>query len=245
MDGESPPLRVPTLGNAFTPALLAVAENGGIDRNRKSGAPSLKATTRKIMAIQRLERAAKMHQEASTRANISSNRQGHHRRARTLLDAIGNVNHDQDAPEDLLLGNGDDFRDFHKVFDADPNEVKEKNYEEIQNSSGAASGDERQHEQTPHESLPLLGGDSAGSRGTTDSELQWRARQLLVKSQFKRVRDFFNPVRIASKIGHWFIHSALMLAIPLCVTAWILFYYCGNPSPPEFLPGSATLSWCK
>jgi hypothetical protein len=201
--------------------------------------------THKIMAMQRLERAAKMHQESS-RANHNHTSQGHHhRRARTLLDAIGKNKHDESTEDDLLLNDREDFRDFHKVFDTDPNEYLEKKDDEVRHSSRRDSIGEERDEQSPHESLPLLGGDSADSRSTTDSELQWRARQLLVKSQFNRFREIFNPIKIVFNIWSWFTHSALMLAIPLFVTAWILFYYCGNPSPPEFMPGSATLSWCK
>jgi hypothetical protein len=201
--------------------------------------------TQKVMAMQRLERAAKMHKEASTRVNNSSDRQGHHHRARTWLDAIGTVKHDQDAQEDLLLSDKDDFRNFHKAFDDGPNTTKENRLEDIHNSSGIASGNTKVDELLPNERLPLLGGDNADSRETTHSELQWQARQIFVNSQFKRFREFFDPFTIAFGICRWFILSALMLAIPLFITAWILFYYCGNPSPPEFLPGSATLSWCK
>jgi hypothetical protein len=229
------------LGKAFSSADGASKANGGGQKSLHS----LKMMTQKVMTMQRLERAAKMHHEASTRVNRSNDRQGHHQRARTWLDAIGHGTDDQDTPEDLLLGDGDDFRDFHKVFDADPNTMKERRLEEIYYSSGTDAGDAQLEGQMPNESLPLLGGDIVDRHETIHSELQWQARQIFVKSQFKRFREFFDPVAIASGVGRWFIFSALMLAIPLFVTAWILFYYCGNPSPPEFLPGSATLSWCK
>ncbi|KAG7359816.1 mechanosensitive ion channel [Nitzschia inconspicua] len=240
IDGETPPFRVPTLGNAFARAMTGSSENVGAD-DQKPPTPSLKTMTQKIIAMQRLGRASKVHQDSS-RTN-TSNAQGHHRRARTLLDAIGNDKHDDDAQDDLLLGDGDNFRDFQKVFDADPNEYIEMREEGIHNSSGRISGEEELDEQSPHEGLPLLGGDGERSRDTTDSERQWRARQLLVKSQLKRFVDFIDPSTIATRICRWFLRSTLMLAIPLFIAAWILFYYCGNPLPPEFLPGSATLSW--
>ena len=66
---------------------------------------------------------------------------------------------------------------------------------------------------------------------------------MLVKKQWSQVTNILNPIRIIRSIIHSFIHSTLLLAIPLFITAWILFYYCGNPTPPEFFPGSATLSW--
>lgn len=201
--------------------------------------------TQKIMAMQRLERAAKMHHDATARTTHGGNANGHHRRARTLLDAIGNVKHDEDAQSELLLSEGNDFRDFHKVIDADPNDIKDKKAEDSLNSSRRISDGENQDDQMPGESLPLLGDGNGSSENTTDSELQLRARQILVKSNFKGFREMFDAVSIAKRLSHWLMHSMLLLAIPLFVIAWVLFYYCGNPKPPEFLPGKATLSWCK
>jgi hypothetical protein len=91
--------------------------------------------------------------------------------------------------------------------------------------------------------LPLLGGDSSDGQPPRLSDLQWRAKQLLVKNKFKRVQELLNPVKLLCDFFYWITHSTLLVAIPLFVIAGILFYKCGNPKPPEFLPGSATLSW--
>lgn len=211
---------------------------GGESDTKRKTSPSLKLMTQKIMAAQRLERAALMHKKAYEGDRGKSNQ---HRRARTLLGAIGDINHDRE-PEDAFSFHRDGFHDYHRMFDQDPTEMKGSIDDNLLNLSSSMDEDDKDDIQYAHEGLPLMGGDSSG-RDSTISERQWRARQLLMKSQFKRFQKFLNPSLILSSIFHWFIRSALMVAIPLFVTAWILFYYCGNPLPPEFLPGSATLSW--
>jgi hypothetical protein len=238
VEGEAPPMKVPSLGNAFVRA-VASSNNSGKESNGKTS-PSMKMMVQQVMAAQRLERAVKMHKQAST-ADIGSLGKGrNHRRVRTLLDAIGNEEQEEE-PEEAF--GGSDFRDFHKVFDADPNSLHEDRLDEIRTSDASGSSGEVDGGDEPNESLPLLGGDSSDGQPPRLSDLQWRAKQLLVKNKFKRVQELLNPVKLLCDFFYWITHSTLLVAIPLFVIAGILFYKCGNPKPPEFLPGSATLSW--
>ncbi|KAL3908787.1 MAG: hypothetical protein SGILL_008349, partial [Bacillariaceae sp.] len=150
VEGETPPLRVNTLGSAFSRAFASSAsgkESGASNSNGK-----LKMMAQQVMAAQRLERAVQMHKRASA-TNLGDNAKGHnHRRVRTLLDAIGNEDKAEE-PEDAFGLDGDDFRDFHKVFDADPNEIKQPEMEETNRSSGTYSGSDEDEE--PHEALEV------------------------------------------------------------------------------------------
>ena len=123
VEGESPPFGVPTLGNAFTRA-FANSKSGGGEKNAdgttKRTSPSLKMMTQQVMAMQRLERAAMMHKQASV-TQFGERKVHHHRRARTLLDTIGSVEEEkkESEPDAFGLNEADHFRTFDKVFNED------------------------------------------------------------------------------------------------------------------------------
>jgi hypothetical protein len=187
-----------------------------------------------------------MHKEASVKNIESRGNVHHHRRARTLLDTIGNVEEDKKGESDAFgLSEGDNFSDFDKIFQEDPSSHNGDFPEEPVEGPGTevlgeVSGVDGE---VPHEGLPLLGGDGSDSNKNSFAERQRRARQLLMKREWKKYRELLNPLRLIASFFHWLVHSSLMVAIPLFLIAWILFYYCGNPAPPEFFPGTATLSW--
>jgi len=246
VEGENPPFNVPTLGRAFQRAMAKSNEG-----NRKDGrsSPSMKTMAQKVVAMKRLERAAMMHKQASV-ANFGGKKTNHHRRARTLLDTIGNVEEEKKDGDDndaaFVFGGEDHFRGFDDIFNEDPSSRSgEDNDEEFNVESETAFAEEPGNEGqvSAHESLPLLAGEGSSDHLPSVSERQWRAKQLLMKKKWKKLSECLNPLRILKNFFVWFIRSSLMYAIPMFVTAWILFYYCGNPSPPEFFPGSATLSW--
>ncbi|KAL3920631.1 MAG: hypothetical protein SGILL_003161 [Bacillariaceae sp.] len=244
VEGERPPMSVPSLGTAFARAVASKRHSESKSGGGGRSSPSMKAMVQQVMAAQRLERAVMMHKQASSTANVGgAHRKGNnHRRVRTLLDAIGNEDKEEE-PEEAF--GGSDLRDFHKVFDADPSSMQDDRPEEIiHNPHSSRRSSEILGDSEPHESLPLLSGDDdSGGQSPTLLDRQWRARQMLVKTKFKRVQEMLNPVQLACDFFHWITHSTLLLAIPLFVIACILFYQCGNPKPPEFLPGEATLSW--
>jgi hypothetical protein len=244
VEGESPPFHVPTLGKAF---FRATSKGGNEAAGASQGmhtSPSLKMITQKVIAMQRRERAEMKHNRRASATNFGSGKGHHHRRALTLLDTIGHESHRNEAEDAFGLHHAGGFRDFRNVFDVDPNETSGDDDDDVNHMMGTDPSESGSDDQSPHEGLPLLSGNSSGLQSTL-SERQIRARQLLVQSQLKRVKEFLNPAKLVRSFFHWFICSALMLAIPLFVTAWILFYYCGNPLPPEFFPGSATVSWCE
>eukprot|EP00536_Pseudo-nitzschia_multiseries_P006518 jgi/Psemu1/255455/estExt_Genewise1Plus.C_1390082 len=42
---------------------------------------------------------------------------------------------------------------------------------------------------------------------------------------------------------NWFVGSTLVVAIPFFVIALVLYYACGNPFTPEYIPGGVSFSW--
>mmetsp|Transcript_3675 Transcript_3675/g.7531 ORF Transcript_3675/g.7531 Transcript_3675/m.7531 type:complete len:894 (-) Transcript_3675:382-3063(-) len=92
-------------------------------------------------------------------------------------------------------------------------------------------------ESYPEEGLPLLSGTQILS------ERKLKARKLLEKNEWKIFMRMLNPTIIAQRLYHWFVHSALIVAIPLFIIAFVLFYVCGNPFTPDYIPGNVRFSW--
>lgn len=239
VEGESPPFNVPSLGQAFyVPNKFPSSGDSG-----RASSPSFRSIALKVLAAQRLGRAAPK--------NAAGERKGRHRRAQSLLSEMDEENINQGGPSsDFGINKGRNFSDFEKVFgddassrldDSDDDKIGEVSFEVEGEADLTADGE------IPHEGLPLLGGsqDDADMSSKFDSyqHKQWRARQVLVNSQWKRLRGCFNPVRLYHGFTNWFVHSMLMIAIPLFTAALVLFYVFGDPEPPAFLAGSATLSW--
>ena len=107
--------------------------------------------------------------------------------------------------------------------------------------------DEREREDQDNdigEALPLLSKDATNyGNGPTISERHLKARKVLKRSHLHKIRELLNPKKVLEFMFRYIMHSTLPLCILFFVIAWILFYYCGNPPPPDILPGSANLSW--
>ena len=218
--GEIPPLAVPTLGNALQPPSLKRASTS-------------RSITEKLHAMQ-LER-----QKSSKQLRW----EGKHRRAKTLLTSLEHSTSKRDGVNDHFWGldqidlyrNDDSLKDDTDMTDDD------------NTLTGDETEDEQEQEDEDHdkgESLPLLSKDATDyGNGPTISERQLKARKVLKRSHLNRIRELLNPKKVFEFMCRYIVHSTLPICIPLFAIAWILFYYCGNPPPPDFLPGTATLSW--
>lgn len=230
--GEKPPLNVPTLGNALLPP-------PSLKRDSSNGS---KSYTQRMLGLQRQKSYA-----------IRSLEKAQHRRAKTLLTSLeGSISRRGDdyfgiAAED------DHFKDFDKIYDdntatntagfggddkdgEDDTDDDGKSEDDLEAALDECNSDE----DLAGEKLPLLRRNSSGRKQT---ERQLKAKRVLKKNQLKRIRELLNPQRILKNLGSYILHSTLFVSIWFFTIAWILYYYCGNPPPPDFLPGTARLSW--
>ena len=223
--GERPPLAVPTLGNALQPPAL----------KRDSS-----TTLQKKLQYLQLER-----QKSSKQLNW----EGKHRRAKTLLTSMEHGNSSRRESDGFGFGHeGDHFWGLEKMYG---NDESLKDDTELTDDDNFTTDDEQDDGKVQQddanengETLPLLSTDvSDYGDGPTISERQLKARKVLKRSSFQRIREMLSPKKVLKIIWRYILHSSLTVCIPLFVIAWILFYYCGNPPPPDFLPGSATLAW--
>ncbi|KAL3908419.1 MAG: hypothetical protein SGILL_008487, partial [Bacillariaceae sp.] len=216
--GETPPLGIPTLGNALQP-------------------PALKRTEKlHLMQLGRQKSSKQLKWE------------GKHRRAKTLLVSIEHSPSERDSGGFGLRHENDHFGYLDELY---TNDESLKDSTDVTDDDNTMTDDEKDGEQEQEdegldagESLPLLRRDAIDyGNGPTISERQLKARKVLKRGHLNRLRDFLNPKKVLQFMFQYIVHSTLPICIPLFVIAWILFYYCGNPPPPDFLPGTATLSW--
>lgn len=232
VEGERPPLKVPSLGHAF---MLHMASSGPEDPKRSSS-PSLKSMVQKVMAIQRFKG------ESSTK-NFHGERKGQHRRARTLLTDM-----DEAKANDFAFHQGGHFSDMERAFNDDISGRHDASdaYEGRETSFAVeACVEATEDKRIPHEGQPLLSGSdddaSMSSKSERVQQAHWKARRRAVMQS--QLRAFLNPLNIWRSFSRWFVRSMLLVALPLFIAALVLFYTFGNPKPPAFFPGSATLSW--
>ena len=250
--GESPPLQAPTFGNAFKPRPRLSSESS-ISAGKK-GSSSSRSLADKIQAMnQQIPRPGPLTRQQSNPL-LPHQGQGQHRRAHTLLASIDGQHESSGRSSDAFgFSTKDLFSGFDKIYGDDNDDDREDNPSSIdammddgnQLLNDYIIKDERKSDEdnNPSETLPLLHGDTyLGNPSISEGQLN-RARKVLTNSHWKWIRELFNPLRIASRIYQWFIHSTMMIAFPLFICAWILYYRFGNPAPPDFLPSGATLSW--
>jgi hypothetical protein len=234
--GETPPLNVPTLGNALMdPPRL----------HRDASLGSQKSYTQKLLGIQR--------QKTHTTRGWDHAK---HRRAKTLLTSMEDSKKDGDYFG--ISAEDDHFREFDKLYGDDDNDRSgSKNGPERGEDGEYSDGDDNDgksddqvdveaqydddDEPLAGESLPLLRRTSSGSKRIYERQL--KARKVLKKNQLKRLREVLNPLRLLKNLWLYILHSTLFVSLLFFTTAWILYYYCGNPPQPDFLPGTARLSW--
>ncbi|KAG7353641.1 hypothetical protein IV203_002996 [Nitzschia inconspicua] len=225
--GETPPLNVPTLGNAFQPP-------PSLKRDSTSGS---KSYTEKALVLQRQKSHA-----------IRSLEHGRHRRAKTLLTSLEGSISRRGGDYFGIAAEDDHFREFDKIYDDNiaSNTVSGEDDDE-EDDDGKSTGDtetgteEYNDEELAGERLPLLRRTSSSNKKLSDRQL--KARKVLKKRQLKKIREFLNPLRMLKDLGRGIMHSTLFVSLIFFTIAWILYYYCGNPPPPDFLPGTARLSW--
>ena len=213
--GELPPLRVPNLG------VLEYSNSMG-----SRGSSSRRSSTRSIQAAAEQYR----NQRVSYRQNKTPSHKGRHRRARTLLTDIG---------EDLRSNRLSDAFGFKDAYDFDKTFIEEEtsSQEDGRTDSGSIDDDENY----PHEGLPLLSDYSEDKRR---SENKLKARKLLAKKNtWKKIKAFLNPTILVQGLFDWFVGSTLIVAIPLFLSALIIFYVFGNPPTPDYIPGNINVSW--
>ena len=195
---------------------LGIIQNLNSFRSHGSSRRSSEPSVQRAASIhmQRMGLAAIRHKTAKT-----DNHKGRHRRAKTLL---------------MDVGKGIDMTPISDVF----------GYKDDENSSSSGSScNERstlnteEDERYPDEGLPLLSGTQILS------ERKLKARKLLEKNEWKMFMRMLNPTVIAQRLYHWFVHSSLIVAIPLFIIAFVLFYVCGNPYTPDYIPGKIRFSW--
>lgn len=244
VEGESPPLKVPSLGLAF---VAPTASSGPPEERGRAPSPTMKSAVQKILAIQRLKGPNLMYTQSSTK-NLNGERKGQHRRARTLL-----IDTDEARANDFAFHRGSHFLDIEKAFDDDVSgrqDASDTLYDGDRETSFAVDAcvEATEDKRIPHEGQPLLNGseedDGKASKSDRAQYNHWLARRrALVMSPWRKFRAFLNPVSLWRRFFRWFVRSTLLVALPLFITALILFYIFDNPKPPSFFPGSATLSW--
>jgi hypothetical protein len=170
-----------------------------------------------------------------------------HRRAKTLLTSMeGGTSSRNDFDFFGVAATDDHFRDFDKIYgdgNVTMDESGETESDNVEFSGNSDNGIESQYDDEPlcTETLPLLRRDSFGSKKISDRHL--KARNVLKKSHLKRIRELLNPLRMLKNLGRCILHSTLFVSLTFFTTAWILYYDCGNPPSPDFLPGTSRLSW--
>ena len=226
--GETPPLGVPNLGYAMENSLLRSSSI-----SIKSSSHSRRDSTLRLEAIATLQQ---LHKRNSF--DKKSRRKDGHRRANTLLSEM-----DHGKISDNFAGFHDP-RDIDKTFrgyDRSVSEVSE--LAETENESN--DDDDDDDDEYAHEGLPLLNSFSDNSFKSKKrvSERKLKARKLLEKNLRRRCRAILNPTILIQGLFRWFVHSTLIWAFPLFAAGFIMFYVFGNPSTPEYVPGSMTFSW--
>jgi hypothetical protein len=220
--GEKPPLNVPSLGNAF--------QRPGAKRNYSSG---LESITQKVWDMQRSGSFTNRGRDHSK-----------HRRAKTLLTSMeGGLRRRGSGDYFGIAADDDHFREFDKIYDYNitKNESGEKESTNVETSGNSDNGTDYDDEPLYGETLPLLTRDNFGNKKV--SERQLKARNVLKKSHWKRIRELLNPLRMVKNLGQYIVDSTLFVSLSFFTTAWILYYDGGDPPSPDFLPGTSRLSW--
>jgi hypothetical protein len=217
--GETPPLGVPTMGNALRQPAL-----------RRDSSRSI---TEKLHAMQ-LER-----QKSSKRLQTGQNR-----RAKTLLTSLERDMSKRGSDAFGLFKPDDDhFWGLNKMYENDCSTTDDTDMIDDDNTITDNDKDQKD-ENDKRETLPLLSRDTSDyGNGPTIFERQLKARKVLKRSHLNKIHKSMDPKRVLAFLWRCIVHSTLPICVPLFVIAWILFYYCGNPPPPDFLPGTARLSW--
>ena len=252
VEGERAPLdRVDTLGRAFGEPK---------NQNTEHGKPATASTLGRLQFSQVAQRVLKAQRLASAKRDVvgelSANRQrtvSSHRRAHSLLNQIDEeVDSDSEADgEEADVGFRNDTFGLRKqpgmkltgidqLLD-DSDRTSEDDY----SSTSSYDDEHNDPDSAAGESLPLLYGASSDGSYTDLSTVAQRrsiAKKFKAKAKFKKVIRALNPMNMLKNMCKSLSRSLLLLAIPLFVTAWILFYYVSNPDL-DFLPGHATVSW--
>jgi hypothetical protein len=233
IDGERAPLGIETVGHAFD-------DDDPIDgRQRKR--TSFSDMARRVQYVQRAAHSRRLTSENPLNGSDFAG----HRRAHTLLASI-NEPADEIEGTDIvadfstvafgLRNEPINLNGLDRLFDIDRHDQEENSYV----SSQASENVDSTKFNVDAESLPLLNDEK--TEYSSVSQRRQLARKNKAKRNWKKIRDYLNPMNIVRRFCHLLSRSFLLLAIPLFVTAWILFYPFGNPSL-DFLPGAATLSW--
>ena len=200
---------------------LGVSMQSSIGSTKRSSTRSIQAASEQY----RMRGAAFRHKK-----NLKGGHKGRHRRAHTLLADMG-----------------EDESDFGFGFKDSPDIAKTFRDYDISGSDTDERTDDlgtEDDEIYPHEGLPLLNGYSENSlKLKKESERKLKARKLLKKNGWKKLKELLNPTILVQRLFNWFVHSTLIVAIPLFISAFILFYVCGNPPTPEYIPGNVNMSW--
>jgi hypothetical protein len=235
--GERAPLGVESLGKAFH-------EDEKPSDSERRKRPSFKDMAHKVQAMQRV---ASLRLQASNLLLESRTRQSGHQRAHTLLAQI-NETEDKDATDVVADFSTDpfglkttsmDFQGLDILWDDEgTSEYSRDDGSEIQLSSDL---DVSPTDNASSESLPLLSSNGTGQYSAV-KERRRLARRNMINRRWESFMDCVHPVKMIQRIVGWISRSSLLVAVPLFVAAWPLFYYFDNPEL-DFLPGSATLSW--
>ncbi|KAG7359813.1 mechanosensitive ion channel [Nitzschia inconspicua] len=153
---------------------------------------------------------------------IRSLEHARHRRAKTLLTSLEGSISRRGGDYFGIAAEDDHFREFDKIYDDNI-------------ASNTVSGEDDDQEDDDGKST---GDTETGTEEYSDEELAGPEER-----QLKKIREFLNPLRMLKDLGRGIMHSTLFVSLIFFTIAWLLYYYCGNPPPPDFLPGTARLSW--
>jgi hypothetical protein len=274
--GERAPLGVDSLGTAWSDAQDDEDSDSRLRRTTPSSAsasptPPLQATTTTTTSSAR----PTVHQMVSSRSWRHTRRgsiQEGSRMAHTLLasiDELGNYQNDVSSIRQNEQAGHELFTSFNSdLFSADkrPQDHHEglaflwnKDQEGTATMRVAHTTAASQHQSTPLERQPLLGGKSGSDDGagrndslkhheTSGIRMERRrppTQQGRATAKFRIIKcllNCLNPVKMLKRIIHILLHRTFVISIPCFVIAWILFYFVGNPKL-DFMPGTATISW--
>eukprot|EP00537_Pseudo-nitzschia_pungens_P010899 CAMPEP_0172391710 /NCGR_PEP_ID=MMETSP1061-20121228/8053_1 /TAXON_ID=37318 /ORGANISM="Pseudo-nitzschia pungens, Strain cf. pungens" /LENGTH=1098 /DNA_ID=CAMNT_0013122399 /DNA_START=125 /DNA_END=3421 /DNA_ORIENTATION=- len=222
VEGERPPLRVQNLG---------VIQKSFSGSSRRSS--SRRGSSRRDSIQFAMHRRGK--ELAALRQKTVSNalHKGHHRTHRisqTLLMDNLQQNLIADLREATEFFHQNDPIGFKDAF-----EDKENDSDDV-GSTDQGSAQDMEDDDYSGERLPLLNGSSS-------MEQKLKARRLLKKNQWKFFKKILKPGVILQCLYDWLVHSTLIVAIPLFILALVLFYLCGNPLTPRYIPGGVSCAW--
>eukprot|EP00934_Nitzschia_sp_Nitz4_P008165 Nitzschia sp. Nitz4//scaffold56_size114212//30547//37556//NITZ4_003939-RA/size114212-augustus-gene-0.81-mRNA-1//-1//CDS//3329554673//8155//frame0 len=165
------------------------------------------------------------------------------RRARNILESLdGSVSDMQNDSHQVV----DFSKDIFSMNDNSASDLGRLQYTMFGGGNSDQDLKEQDQETTasdaPSEKAPLL--QKQRSVGSSIAHIKEKLRRAHDghPTFCQRCADVFHPVRVCTRLWDWLSGSTLVIAIPMFILSWCLYYEWGNPEL-DFLPGNEFLSW--